>query len=118
GVLFDTHGVVPEGSSYLPAFFTAALIGLYLFYGFEACGDVAEEVKNPRVQIPKSMRMTIYIGGFASFFITLALLLAVPDFGAVISGADPDPVTTVLRDAFGPLGFRVVVAVVLISFIS
>jgi amino acid transporter len=118
GVLFDTHGVVSAGSSYLPAFLTAALIGLYLFYGFEACGDVAEEVKNPRVQIPKSMRMTIYIGGFASFFVTLALLLAVPSFGDVISGKDADPVTTVLQDAFGSVGFRVVLAVVLISFFS
>jgi amino acid transporter len=118
GVLFDTHGVVSGGGSYLPAFLTASLIGLYLFYGFEACGDVAEEVKNPRVQIPKSMRMTIYIGGLASFFITLALLLAVPNFGDVISGKDVDPVTTVLQDAFGTVGFRVVLAVVLISFFS
>lgn len=117
GVLFDTHSVVGSGS-YLPAFLTAALIGVYLYYGFEACGDVAEEVKNPRVQIPKSMRMTIYVGGFASFLITLALLLAVPDFGAVISGKDADPVTTVLQDAFGAVGFRVVLAVVLISFFS
>jgi amino acid transporter len=117
GVLFDSFGAQGTGS-YLPAFLASALIGVYLYYGFEACGDVAEEVRNPGMQIPKSMRMTIYIGGAASFFITLALLLAVPDFGAVISGADPDPVTTVLRDAFGPLGFRIVVAVVLISFVS
>src|SRR5262245_53262084 len=117
GVLFDSFGAGGSGS-YLPAFLASALIGVYLYYGFEACGDVAEEVRNPGVQIPKSMRMTIYIGGAASFFITLALLLAVPDFGAVISGADPDPVTTVLSDAFGPVGFRVVVGVVLISFVS
>ncbi|GAB3790429.1 APC family permease [Nocardioides ungokensis] len=117
GVLVDSFGAQGSGS-YLPAFLASALIGVYLYYGFEACGDVAEEVRNPGVQIPRSMRMTIYIGGAASFFITLALLLAVPDFGAVISGADPDPVTTVLRDAFGPLGFRIVVGVVLISFVS
>lgn len=116
--LFDTQGVVDSNGSYLGAFLVAALIGIYQYYGFEACGDVAEEVKNPRVQIPKSMRMTIYVGGFASFLITLALLLAVPDFGAVISGKDADPVTTVLQDAFGAVGFRVVLAVVLISFFS
>lgn len=117
GVLFDTSAVASSGS-YLPAFLAAALIGVYLYYGFEACGDVAEEVKNPRVQIPKSMRMTIYVGGFASFFITLALLLAVPNIGAVVSGEDADPVTTILMDAFGPVGFRVVLGVVLISFFS
>ncbi|HEY9495877.1 MAG TPA: amino acid permease [Intrasporangium sp.] len=115
--IFDTAGTEGNGS-YLPAFLTAALLGVYLYYGFEACGDVAEEVKDPRRQIPRSMRMTIYIGGFASFFITLALLLAVPDFGKVVSGEDADPVTTILQNAFGPVGFRVVLAIVLISFFS
>lgn len=117
GVLFDSQGA-GSGGSYFAAFLAASLIGLYLYYGFEACGDVAEETVNPGIQIPKAMRMTIYIGGAASFFITLALLLAVPDFGAVISGADADPVTSVLQTAFGDVGFRVVLAVVLISFFS
>ena len=117
GALFESHGA-GSGGSYLPAFLAASLIGVYLYYGFEACGDVAEEVVDPGALIPRAMRMTIYIGGAASFFITLALLLAVPDFGAVISGADADPVTTVLQTAFGTVGFRVVLAVVLISFFS
>lgn len=117
GVLFDSSGA-GDGGSYLSAFLAASLIGVYLYYGFEACGDVAEEVVNPGQQIPRAMRMTIYIGGAASFFITLALLLAVPDFGAVMSGADADPVTSVLQTAFGDVGFRVVIFVVLISFFS
>lgn len=117
GALFDSFGAQGSGS-YLPAFLASALIGVYLFYGFEACGDVAEEVKSPGVQIPKAMRMTIYIGGAGALFITLALILAVPDFAAVISGADPDPVTTVLQDAFGTVGFKIVLLVVLISFLS
>ncbi len=117
GVLFHSQGA-GSGGSYLSAFLASSLIGLYLYYGFEACGDVAEEVRNPGAQIPKAMRMTIYIGGAASFFITLALLLAVPDFGAVISGKDADPVTSVLQTAFGEVGFRFVIAVVLISFFS
>lgn len=117
GVLFETSGA-GSGGSYMSAFMAASLIGVYLYYGFEACGDVAEEVVNPGRQIPRAMRMTIYIGGAASFFITLALLLAVPDFGAVITGADPDPVTSVLSTAFGSVGFKVVLVVVLISFFS
>ncbi len=117
GVLFDGFGT-GGGGSYLPAFLASALIGVYLYYGFEACGDVAEEVVNPGHQIPRSMRMTIYIGAAASFFITLALVLAVPDIKAVISGGDADPVTTVLQNAFGAVGFKVVLAIVLISFIS
>ena len=38
---------------------------MFCYYGFEACGDVAEELDASRA-IPKAMRMTIYIGGFAA----------------------------------------------------
>ncbi|GAA3860880.1 amino acid permease [Leifsonia kafniensis] len=117
GVLFQSFGA-GEGSNYFVAFAAAGLIGIFQYYGFEACGDVAEEVPNPGRTIPKAMRMTIYIGGFAAMFVCLSLILAVPDFAAVISGTDTDPVGNVLLSAFGPIGFKVVLAVVMISFLS
>ncbi|MCE1177790.1 MAG: amino acid permease [Micrococcales bacterium] len=117
GVLFDSFGT--EGNhSYMWAFAAAALIGIYQYYGFEACGDVAEEVPNPGVIIPKAMRRTIYIGGAAATFVCLALVLAVTDIPAVISGEQTDPVGTLLTEAFGTTGARIVLAVVLISFLS
>jgi amino acid transporter len=116
-VLFQSFGA-GEGSSYFVAFAAAGLIGIFQYYGFEACGDVAEEVPNPGRTIPKAMRMTIYIGGFAAMFVCLSLILAVPDFAAVISGTDTDPVGNILLSAFGPVGFKVVLAVVLVSFLS
>ena len=96
-VLFDTEGVTGHSGGYLSAFLAAAIIGVYQYYGFEACGDVAEEVPDPTRVIPRAMRMTIYVGGAASILVCLSLLLAVPDFGAVISGEDPDPVISVLQ---------------------
>ena len=68
--------------------------------------------------IPRAMRMTIYVGGAASILVCLSLLLAVPDFGAVISGEDPDPVISVLNSAFGETGTKFVLLVVMISFLS
>ena len=115
--LFDTKGVAGEGS-YLAAFLAAAIIGVYQYYGFEACGDVAEEVPDPTREIPKAMRMTIYIGGAASILVCLSLLLAVKDFGAIISGEDTDPVMTILNDVFGTTGTKFVLLVVMISFLS
>src|SRR4051794_37383185 len=41
-VLFDSMGATGGYSSYVGTFFGAALTGLFLFYGFEACGNVAE----------------------------------------------------------------------------
>ena len=117
GVLFDSFGAGGDGS-YLPAFAAAALIGIYQYYGFEACGDVAEEVPDPGRLIPKAMRRTIYIGGAAATFVCLALVLSITDIGAVIAGEDADPVSTVLNDAFGSTGTKLVLFVVLMSFLS
>jgi amino acid transporter len=116
-VLFDTFDISIDGA-YWPAFLTAALAGMFLYYGFEACGDVAEETPNPSRQVPKAMRMTIWIGGAASMFAALALILAVPDVRAVISGADKDPMSTIFGSAFGPTGARIVMAVIAVSFVS
>jgi amino acid transporter len=117
GVLFDSFGTGGAGS-YLPAFAAAALIGIYQYYGFEACGDMAEEVPNPGLRIPKAMRRTIYIGGAAATFVCLSLILAVADIPAVIAGEDTDPVGTVLNQAFGETGSKLILAIVLLSFIS
>lgn len=116
-VLFNTFEINVNGS-YLPAFLAASLAGLFQYYGFEACGDVAEETPNPGTRIPKAMRMTIYIGGAAAMFACLALILSVPDMQRVLAGEDTDPVATILSNAFGPVGSRFVMAVVLVSFIS
>ncbi|MFC7620068.1 APC family permease [Microlunatus sp. GCM10028923] len=116
-VLFDSFGT-GSGGSYVGAFLAAGLIGIFQYYGFEACGDVAEEVPDPTRRIPKAMRMTIYVGGAAAMFVCLSLILAVQDYAAVIGGTDPDPIGTILTTAFGPVGSKIVLAVVLISFLS
>jgi amino acid transporter len=116
-VFFDTLGTEGDGS-YLGAFLAASLLGLYLFYGFEACGDVAEEVPDPGRTIPKAMRRTIYIGGAAAIFVTAALILAQPDFNAILSGENADPVGSVFSDVFGSVGSKLVTIIVLISFVS
>ena len=117
GVLFQGFGAQGQ-HSYFYAFLAASLIAVYQFFGFEACGDVAEEVKNPGIQIPKAMRRTIYIGGAAATFVCLSLILAVTDFGVVIHGGDTNPIDTILTDAFGGGGAKIVLCVVLISFLS
>ncbi|HEY2070660.1 MAG TPA: amino acid permease [Rhizomicrobium sp.] len=116
-VVFDTFGI-QQGGSYWPAFLAAAVVGLFTCYGFEACGDVAEETPNPGLSIPRAMRMTIYVGMAAAAFVCLALILAQPDIAAIIAGKNTTPVETVLLKVFGPVGSKLVVAVVMVSFMS
>ncbi len=116
-VLFHSFGLGSNGH-YLPAFLASSVAAMFCYYGFEACGDMAEETPDASRAIPKAMRMTIYIGGFAAMLVCLALVLAIPDLNAAISGRDADPVTTTLRAAVGEFGLRAVIAVVMVSFFS
>ena len=116
-VLFDTS-VVSDSTSYSTAFAGSAVAAMFCYYGFEACGDVAEETPNAGRVIPKAMCMTVYVGGGAAMFVCLALILAVPDLPAVLAGKVQDPVADTLTNAFGMSGFRAVIAIVLVSFAS
>ena len=120
-LLFHRHqplGVIFKQGAYGPAFLGAAIVGLFTCYGFEACGDVAEETPNPGVAIPKAMKSTIYVGMSASIFVALALILSLPDVMGVISGRVANPIEDALNIAFGPIGAKAVVVVVLVSFLS
>ncbi len=116
-VLFQSFGLGSNGH-YLPAFLASSVAAMFCYYGFEACGDLAEETPDASRAIPKAMRMTIYFGGFAAMLVCLALVLAVPNLSAVLAGQDADPVTTTLRAALGNFGLRAVIAVVMVSFFS
>ncbi len=115
--LIDTAALHVEGG-YWPAFLASALGAMWCYYGFEACGDVAEETPDAGRTIPKSMRLTIYVGGIAALWVCLGFVLAVPDVAAAMTGRDKDPVVTVLESAMGMTGFRVVIGVVSVSFVS
>ena len=56
----------------------AVLAPVYIFYGFESAGDIAEETKNASRQVPRAMRSALVYGGIASFVLVAGLLLATP----------------------------------------
>jgi len=116
GVVLHHTGV--PGQGYTGAFLAAALFSVWIFYGFEACGDIAEEVKDPSRKIPRAMRMTLGLGGVASAIVTLGFLVAIPSISAVISGKDTDPITTVLNDSLGGVVTKIALAIIVFAFMS
>jgi amino acid transporter len=88
GFLFSTQGAEhlktnPLGVDFAGNWWTgAALVAIlahvYIFYGFESAGDVAEETKDASRQVPRAMRLALLIGGLTSFVLVAALLLATP----------------------------------------
>jgi amino acid transporter len=88
GFLFSSEGVThaatnPLGLDFHGNWLTgAALIAVlahvYIFYGFESAGDIAEETKDAGRQVPRAMRLSLIWGGIASFILVGSLLLAMP----------------------------------------
>ena len=74
----NTLGVGFGGSWWTSAALIAVLAHVFIFYGFESAGDVAEETKGASRQVPKSMRNALLIGGVTSFILVAALLLSTP----------------------------------------
>ena len=116
-VFFDTLGA-GAGDSYLVAFLAASLSGLFLFYGFEACGDVAEEVSDPTRAIPRAMVLTIVVGGVSGLLSYAGYVLAAPDLPAIVAGEDADPIPGILESTLGTVGSKVFLVVIITAFIS
>jgi amino acid transporter len=116
-VLFDTLGA-GGGQGYLGVFLAASLSGLFLFYGFEACGDVAEEVADPARQIPRAMILTIVVGGVSGFLSYAGYVLAAPDLRAIVAGEDADPIPSILESSLGTMGSKVFLVVTVVAFLS
>jgi amino acid transporter len=75
---FNFHGHWLTGAALI-----AVLAPVYIFYGFESAGDIAEETRDASRQIPRAMRAALIWGGIGSLFLTAGLLLAMPENNAV-----------------------------------
>ncbi|HLX33408.1 MAG TPA: APC family permease [Gaiellaceae bacterium] len=82
-VIFHTGGTTLTTGTFLIAMFMA----LFVIYGFDTAGTLAEETRNPRVEAPKAILGSIagafVIGGIFLF----CMLLAIPNLKDAISGA-------------------------------
>jgi amino acid transporter len=106
GFLFSTQGVENAATNPLGLdfggnwLFGAALIAVlapvYIFYGFESCGDISEETKDAGRQVPRAMRLTLIWGGIGSLVLTGALLLSMPETDGVAATVEGGGVPFIL----------------------
>jgi amino acid transporter len=116
-VFFDSMGAGGT-TPYVVTFLGAALSGLFLFYGFEACGNVAEEVDNPTRRIPKAMMLTILVGGVSGLMSYVGYVLAAPNLQEIVNGEDTDPIPGILESSLGTVGSKVFLVIAVTAFIS
>jgi amino acid transporter len=116
-VLTDTGGVA-GGGHYLPAFVAAVAIAGWVLLGFDACGSVAEETRDAARQVPKAIVMSIVCVGIVDLIAAFALVLGNPDIGAMVSGAQADPVSAAVVAGLGGWAKTPFLVVVVTSFIA
>lgn len=88
GYLFSTEGVERAGANplgvdfggnwLLGAALVAVLAHVYIFYGFESAGDVAEEVIDASKQVPRAIVSSLAVAGVTSFIFVATMILAIP----------------------------------------
>ena len=99
-------------------FLVAVMFVGWSFVGFESAGAIAEEVHEPRRNLPKAVISSIVLIAIVVMYSSLAIILAIPDLGAVASGEVADPVYETLTSALGPSIAKPVEILFLIGFVA
>jgi amino acid transporter len=105
------------GIALAPMLGAVALIG-WSFIGFESAGDIAEEVDDPRRQVPKAIVLSLVVVAVIVMYAALALILAIPDLDAVVSGKVHDPIIATLTAQLGSGVAKPLFAVVVLAFVA
>ena len=120
-VLTDGSAGTAGGVSYLalsgPFLVAVAFIG-FSFVGFESAGSIAEEVQEPRRNLPKAVLLSLTFIALVVMYSSLAIILAIPDLKAVAAGNVADPVYDTLTTQLGTDIAKPVEALFVIGFLA
>jgi len=90
----------------------------WAFVGFESAGSIAEEVQDPARNAPRAMLAALLFVAAVVSFSGLALLLSLQDLGGAVAGKSADPVVESLLAHFGPVVFRLLLALFVVGFFA
>jgi urea carboxylase system permease len=116
-IVFDTGGT----SFTVGTFLIAMFMSLFVIYGFDTAGTLAEETRDPRREAPKAIIGAI-IGAFIIGGIFLfAMLLAIPDLPTAMKGTGWGPAQIIdanFGNAFSTVFLLVVSAAIFVCCLS
>lgn len=90
----------------------------WVYNGFDSAAAMGEEVKDAQRAIPKAIIAVIVIIAAVAMYSSAAIILAIPDVGAVLSGKYDDPVVFTVTHALGSGFGHVLFAGFTISFFA
>lgn len=120
-ILFDGGKSIgaEEGYFSLGGMFLIAMVFIgFSFVGFESAGSIAEEVREPRKNLPKAVLFSITFIAIVVMFSSLAIILATPDNPSDLPGYDVDPVYAVLVAQLGEGIAKPIQALFAIGFVA
>ena len=89
-ILIST-GNAGTGAAYIAPFIMAMLMGSFTLVGFEAAANLSEETINARRTVPKAIITAVALSGIFGMLFLIAVTLAIPDLGEVLSSNNPLP---------------------------
>jgi amino acid transporter len=110
-------GAGGTGVAAAPMLGAVALIG-WSFIGFESAGDIAEEVEQPERAVPRALVLSLVIVALIVMYAALALILAVPNLGAAMSGDAADPIAATITTHLGQGVATPLFAMVVLAFVA
>lgn len=114
--IFTDTSLAPEGVSFWPAFVAAIAIAGWVLLGFDAVSSLAEETKNPRKVIPKSIVLSLLTVGLVDMIGAAALMLAAPNIPAMVAGQAGDPISHIIAHTLGSGMADIFTGIVVIAF--
>ncbi len=115
----NAYGVDFRGAWWLGAAFVAILANVYIFFGFESAGDVAEEVVQSSRRVPRAILTSLLVAGVTSFVLVAALILAVPSGAKGVSQTVTGGVPFLISNAVSAQAIQdIVLALVAFAFFS
>lgn len=103
-ILFDGGASIGASEGFFslggPFLLAVVFIG-FSFVGFESAGSIAEEVHEPRRNLPKAVLFSICFIAAVVMFSSLAIILATPENAQDLPDYDIDPVYAVLTAQLG-----------------
>jgi amino acid transporter len=107
-----------NSGSYFAAFLAAIAISGWAFVGFDSCGSVSEETKDPMRRVPRAILVSLSSVGAVIILNAIAIGLSQEDTAGVMAGEILDPVTPAVVAAFGSWVEKPFELVVLAAFIA
>ncbi|MCG7593165.1 APC family permease [Mycobacterium sp. PSTR-4-N] len=113
--LFSGGAAGDSTSPYVIVWLTASLGCIFGLLGVEAAADVAEETKNARRTIPRTMFLALGVASAIEFFMYIVFLLVIKDPATLSDSASP--ITDLFAQQVSPWFSKLVIALALTNIL-